>query len=336
MMHSQATFERKIYKKRKRWKKWKSKRNRLRNSEKKSTQKKIKRQSNRPKIIEIPSVFSLPTERDKVLRFFNNFNLINYQNTKYIFLDFGKVTDISHGAITILLSFIGWLNDQGIRASGNFPNDPAAKEKFQKSGFLDFFRTIGKRSYEKGMSTMVAMGEKNSNSELSAKLIRQTTKTIWGFEDKNMKVQGILIELMANTVNHAYLGRIYQKGWYFSTDHIPEENKVKFCFVDNGRGILKTLRKKFPDKVATLIGGNLGNSIIKRAFEGEFGSRTKLSNRGRGLKAIKKGFELGYIKSLKVITNNVFYDFENGAVEELKEDFDGTFYFWEIDNTCKR
>jgi hypothetical protein len=123
---------------------------------------------------------------------------------------------------------------------------------------------------------------------------------------------------------------------FFSTDHIPEENKVKFCFVDNGRGILKTLRKKFPDKIATLIGGNLGNSIIKRAFEGEFGSRTKLSNRGRGLKAIKKGFELGYIKSLKVITNNVFYDFENGAVEELKEDFDGTFYFWEIDNTCKR
>jgi len=335
-MQKQVVIERKIYKKRRKWKKKKAKYNLYRNLEKKSVRRKIKRESYKPKIVKIPSLFSLPSEREAVLIFFNSLDSVHYKTARYLFFDFSEVIEISHGAITILLSFIGWLNDQGVRASGNFPDDPDAKEKFEKSGFLEFFKTIGKRSYEKGMNTIVARGEKRTNSELSSKLIRKSTKTVWNIEDKNMKVQGMLIELMANTINHAYAGGKYQKGWYFSVDHIPDENKVKFCFVDNGHGILKTLRKKFPDKIASFIGGKFGNNIIKRAFDGEFGSRTKLSNRGRGLKAIKKVYQLGYIKSLKVITNNIYYDFENDTAEELKTYFDGTFYFWEIDNTCKR
>lgn len=342
-MSFKRSIERKVYKKRKHWKKWKSNRNYLKNLQKKNKEKRTSPQSYRsksyreydkPKTVPVPPLFSLPANRENVLGFFHDLNKIEYPKVKHVFFDFRAVTDFSHGAVTILLSIIGWLNDRGIRCSGNFPEKKDIKEKFEKSGFLDFFRTIGMRSYEKGMSTIVAREHKNSNAVLTAKLIRKTTKTIWGIEDKNMKVQGMLIELMANTINHAYLGKTFQKGWYFSVDHILEEHKVKFSFVDNGSGILKTLNRKFPDRIAKFIGKN-GN-IIQRAFEGEFGSRTKLSNRGRGLRAIKKVFELGYVKSLKVITNNIFYDFENGTTEELHEPFDGTFYFWEIDNTCKR
>lgn len=334
-MRNQRRFERKVYRKRERRKKWKARRNYRRNREKKSIQRRIKRTQNRSQTIQIPRIFSLATGRDEVLSFFHSLKKIEKEKGRFLFFDFSKVREINHGAITILLSFIGWLNDRGFHASGNDPIDQQIKEQFEKSGFLNFFKKIGTRNYEKGENTIVAVGETKTNAELSAKLIRKSTKTVWGEEGKNVKVQGMLIELMANTINHAYLGKIFQKGWYFSVDHNKEQNIVKFCFVDNGLGILSTINKKFKDKILGLLNADQSN-LIKRAFEGEFGSRTRISNRGRGLKAIKKVYDAGFIKSLKVITNDVFYDFENNSVEALNESFEGTFYFWQIDKTCNR
>jgi hypothetical protein len=335
-MINQVILERKIYRKRNRRKKWSAKRNYFKNLEKKSEAKKYKKESQRPLIIKIPPDFSMTSDLDGVIRFFHLINDIDKKKTKFVFFDFENVKKISHGSITILLSFIGWLRDHGIFSSGNYPTDPKTKKYFENSGFLDFFKKMGTRSYEKGKNTIVARGKERTDSELTAKLIRTATETIWGSEDRNTKVQGMLVELMANTVNHAYVEKNHQKGWYFSIDHVVNENKVKFCFVDNGSGILRTLHIKFADLIANFFGGETDSTILKKAFEGEFGSRTRLSNRGRGLKAIKKVFEQGYIKSLKVITNNVFYDLELGTARELNCYFNGTFYFWEIDQTCKR
>lgn len=335
-MRKAILIEKKIYKRRNRWKKWKAYTNYYKNLQKKSQYKKDRRIAEKPKIIQLPNIFSITNNRSEVLDFFSSLNKLNVSQTRYIFFDSSKMTDISHGAITVLLSMIGWLNDRGISVSGNLPNDGKIKEKFERSGFLSFFRTIGTRNYERSENVIVARGEKKTNSELTARLIRKSSKTVWGQEDKNPNIQGMVIELMANAINHAYLGKVNQKGWYLAIEHLQEENKVKFCFVDNGLGILKTLQKRFPDKIATLIGGKRANNIIRRAFEGEFGSRTKLSNRGRGLKAIKKVFEKEHISSLKIITNNIFYDFDLGVAEELKEYFEGTVYFWEVDKSCKR
>jgi hypothetical protein len=333
-MNRQRVIEYKVYKKRKRWKTWKLNRN-FENNQRKKEKPARNRKGRKPiKQIDVPSDFSMQGNRDGVLKFINTLKLIPKGKYRFILLNFQKVIDISHGAITILLSTIGWLKDNKIPVAGNYPNNVYAKKQFQASGFLEFFKTLGRRDYERGKNTIVARGETKSNSELTAKLIRESTETIWGFNDKNKKVQGMLIELMANTVNHAYIDKA-QKGWYFALDHLTDLQKVKFCFVDNGSGILSTLERKLPEKVLSALGGK-SSETLKRAYLGDFGSRTKLSNRGRGLKAIKKVAETGYIKSLKVITNDKLYDFETNNIEQLPEKFDGTFYFWEIDKTCQR
>lgn len=336
-MTRERRIELKIYRKRARRRHWKSRRNRLRNSLKKENRtsgRKSKRKA--VKVIPIPENFSMASNRDEILKFFNYLKTPDVANNRNIHLKFDDVKDISHGSVTILLSIIGWLNDQSKveEITGSFPSDLKVRDWFTRSGFIQFFGTIGTRQYEKGQNTIVGRGKSKTDPALSAKLIRKVSKTVWGDEASCKQIQGMIVELMANTINHAYVHSLHQKGWYLAVDHIHEKNLVKFCFVDNGAGILKTLRKKFAETVKEVITGS--DEVLKKAFEGAYGSRTKATNRGRGLKMVKNVFTKGYIKSLKVITNDQFYDFESNITESLPEKFDGTFYFWEIDQQCNR
>lgn len=336
-MREPYILEQKTYRIRARWKRWKSIDNFRRNREKKSERKKKRRRlSKKPKRVLVPRNFSMQANLNGVIEFFQSLNNFHKLDLRQVQFDFSEVENISNGAITILLSHIGWLKDHGIISGWNYPIHREAKKFLVTSGFLSFFKTIGTRYYQKSLNDIVARGQVHTDSELTAKLIRETTKTIWGIKDRNLKIQGLLVELMANTVNHAYFSTKNQKGWYFSVSHDTKLNKVKFCFVDNGAGILNTIHLKFSAKIANLVGINKTTEIIERAFDGEFGSRTRLTNRGRGLKVVKKLFEHGFIKNLKVVTNNVFYDFDNKQIGEIPQNFHGTFYFWEIDKTCKR
>src|SRR5205809_222384 len=127
-MKNSITFEQKIYRERARHKRWRRNHNFNRNNEKKSEIRERKRSQRKTQLINIPIQFSLITNRDKVLAFFDALKKIKRYNGLFLFLDFSKVREISHGAVTILLSYIGWLNDQGFAAGGNYPEDKASKE----------------------------------------------------------------------------------------------------------------------------------------------------------------------------------------------------------------
>jgi len=281
----------------------------------------------------IPTDFSLITNKEKVLQFYNDCKRLNYEKEKYthVLFDFTDVINISHGAIAILLSIIGWFQDQNMKAIGTYPKDLYAKGIFEESGFLEYCK--GKVTKKCSDNVILQRGHEHTDSNLTAIYIRKAMKTVWGEAYRNQKMQGMLIEMMANTINHAY--KRHQKGWYFAVQHIPEEKKVKFSFVDNGRGILKTIKTRFKDKLTKVLGFTDDTKILSEAFEGKFGSRTKLTYRGRGLPVMKKNFEQGVIKNLKVISNNVFIDFETKDAQILKEYFEGTYYYWELDTTCK-
>jgi len=97
---------------------------------------------------------------------------------------------------------------------------------------------------------------------------------------------------------------------------------------------LKTINLKFGDRLKQLLLLSSDN-ILKEAFDGKFGSRTRLTNRGRGLPAVKEAFRIGAIKNLKVISNNVVFDFTSGRSKILRTSFTGTFYYWTLDQSCK-
>jgi STAS domain. len=318
---------------------WESLRNREKNSKKKDKYRRIRGNASQysinKNIIKVPNDFSLISNHVEALKFLNFCKSLDYKRSKFVYFDFQEVTNIGNGAITILLSIIGGLQDQNINVSGCYPNDEHARNFLERSGFLRYFKAKIKKENGNSRNAILHRGKDQTHAKETAKLIHGAMKTVWGEDYRNPKLQGMLIELMANTVNHAYLRRSHQKGWYFSVDHIESENKVRFCFVDNGKGILSTIKIRFRDKILKLFDNIDDRDLIIEAFNGTFGSRTRLTNRGKGLPVIKRNLEENVIKRLKVISNNVILDFENKQASILEEGFSGTFYYWELDQSCK-
>ena len=323
-------------KKVRRRKNWLAARNYQRNKLKKHKYKSPKLKYTPPKreTVKVPIDFSLLSNKEAVLEFFNFCKLLNKKDCQVVHFSFDEVENIGSGSMTILLSICGWLNDQKISVSGSYPKNDAARDFLERSGFLRYFRAKIKKQNQDSNNAILERGLDQTAARTTAKQVRLSMKTVWGEEFRNTKLQGMLIELMANTVNHAYKQHKYQKGWYFSITHEPEKNVVKFCFVDNGRGILNTIKIRFQDTFAKVFGDLDDALILEQAFDGKFGSRTRLSYRGRGLPVIRKNHSQSIIKNLKVISNNVFLDFETGEAHILKENFEGTFYYWELDKTC--
>jgi anti-sigma regulatory factor (Ser/Thr protein kinase) len=328
-----SLIEQKVYKKREQWKDYKRKRNLKQNSRKKEKKNGKKRWQYRdpPKEItlRVPERFSLLENTEEVLRFAEDCKQIRFKDVQRLGLDFTDVVDISEGAMALMLSIIHDLNGHNITVGGTIPADAAAKERFIQSGFLDFFSSSHKRNKHK--NTILVNGGSIIDQASSAPEVQDAMETVFGKKTRNQKLQGMIIEMMTNSVNHAFNEKRDTK-WYFSIFHEEAEKKVKFCFVDNGAGIIKTIRRKFTERIPTLFNGE---EIIKKAFNGDYGSRTRLPERGTGLLTIKSNLDENIITNLRVITNNFFYDFKKQTVTELVQKFNGTFYFWELDETCK-
>ncbi|MDB5132719.1 MAG: hypothetical protein JWR02_2468 [Mucilaginibacter sp.] len=283
-------------------------------------------------IINVPEKFSINQDIESVLFFvYKNKKTVENGRFNQFIVDFSKVTRIDDGAMTILLSLFYDMSYKRIKVGfNNLPTNAAAKSFIEQSGFIKYFTGPLAKVKNDGLNVTLKKGESTILQRESATIIHKSMKTVMGLEMRNQKLQGMLIELMTNSVNHAYLNNEREKTWYISTNHYIDQNKVEFCFVDNGDGIINTINFKFKDRYFTS-----NEELLERAFDGEFRSRTKLANRGKGLIVIKNNHKNMTIKGLKVITNNVFLDFDSSSAIKLKTPFSGTFYSWVIDKTCK-
>lgn len=279
-----------------------------------------------------PKNFSLRENTEPVLRFISD--LKRYKNIKMdIFINLSRVENITNGSIAMLLSVIRELSSKGIIIRGRKPRNKVAKKTIEKSGFFNHVKAYIDEENTTSADTIITQGTDSVDQESSAQIVLESMQTILGTETRNQPIQGMLIELMANSVNHAFPDSSKQKKWVLSVNHDVEKKKVSFAFVDNGFGIIKTLNLNFQKTVLNLFKSN--NDLLKTAFEGQIGSRTKLNYRGRGLPSIFNKYQQNYFKEFVVITNNVFIDFQNNDSRVLDNEFHGTFYYWELNQECK-
>ncbi len=282
-------------------------------------------------IFKPPDIFSLRENAELVLRFLNQ--LKNHQNkNREVYINLVSVKIITNGSIAILLSVIQELNNKGIRVRGKKPKDKETKKIIEKSGFFNY--VIGFIDEENSVSpdTIITKGVEVVEQESTAKIVLQAMKTVTGVENRNQPIQGMLIELMANSVNHAYPNS-RKKKWVLSVNHDDINKKASFAFVDNGVGIIKTLNLNLSQKFEKLFNGNI--DLLNTAFEGKIGSRTGLTYRGRGLPSVFNKYKQNCFKDFVVITNNVFIDFQNNKSILLENSFHGTFYYWELNQDCE-
>lgn len=276
-----------------------------------------------------PSVFVLRENADEVLEFIFK---LKAHKTEWgnVFINLSNIEKITNGSIGLLLSVVNVLTKKKIDVAGDKPKNREARRILERSGFFNFVDGHVEEENKQSIDTIITKGKDTVNQGATAKIVMNAMKTVTGKPMRNPPIQSMLIELMANSVNHAFpnKGAKYQNKWVLAVSHDIAGRKVTFAFIDNGVGILETLKLSLTRHLRMIFKNN--KDLLETAFEGRIGSRTGLTYRGRGLPSILKKFNSNQISELVVISNDVFLDFENGNKYLLKNQFSGTFYYWEV------
>lgn len=143
----------------------------------------------------------------------------------------------------------------------------------------------------------------------------------------------VLVEIIDNSVQHAYsMNNVFKgKEWYFFTEE--KENKFEFILLDTGVGIPKTMKRNFKDFVNSIMSSNTESSILKSGFLGAFRTGTGEKNRGNGLPKIFDGVQSGVLSNMEILTEKAYCCIKKGGLIEANDKnnkFNGTLYRWEI------
>ena len=299
-------------------------------------QKQISLQQNKEKIIEknghikipfkVPKKFSLVDNADETINFFNT--ILDYIKNKYnkgnqLFFNMSDVEEVSNDALMYLIAII---KNAKIKfdSSGNLPQNKECKSLVLESGFLDYMNTL--QNIELTTTTnklKIRMG--NTIDINVAKSICDFFIENCGISKNNCKfMYDIIIELMTNTIQHAYTNSMLIGYWYVFLE--IKDNIVRVVFLDTGSGIPETLRKKWFEKIKIL---NLKNDteLIQSALNGEFRSRTLQKYRGKGLPKIYQYYKSNKIDKLKLISR---YGIVNENNKILQSKLQGTLFIWDV------
>lgn len=278
-----------------------------------------------------PKFFTLHYEHcEEVISFINKIKIIGKKG-KNMNIIMDDIVEIGEGAISMLLSVMEELVRIRIIFTGTKPKHPTPRAILEKSGFFKFVNGKIDDSNAYSKNTILNSGNNDTPQSQIANEIIKSMETIWGKKGRSPSVYSCVFEMMRNSCDHAFR-KESQIRWHFALSHSEKDKTVKFSFVDNGKGIIKTFTEGILKNFLSLFKDNV--DIVESAFENGIASRTGLSWRGKGLPTIYDSYKDNHIKNLVVISNNVYIDFDRHIRHKLSSAFSGTYYYWEVDQTC--
>lgn len=303
------------------------------------------REKRKLKTIQAPSKLSFNQHTDNVVKFISSIEA-QYTQGNGVFIDLNRVTEIDYGAIVTLLSILIQFRKKRIKINGNFPADRRCEKILMESGFL---YNLYKKECDEDRhlisngadSSIVTHGWSKVDTALSANIIKESAKTVWGSERRCQGIQRCIGELMLNTNNHAKPGEKGAMNWWLYINHDNEKKIVSFAFVDFGIGIFESLKNK--PKESKFFGwlekikGKLLNydnpKILKYILSGEF-HQTVTGNyyRGKGLPGINEAFNRNQMSNLLIVSNDTFGDVQNQKYAQIDSNFSGTYVYWELNS----
>ena len=284
--------------------------------------------------ISIPQNFQLFENRSEVIPFLSD--LLEYRlnhRVKTINLELQDIKFIDSGAICMLLRVVNHLALYQIRVQGDVPLDEKCKKVFIESGFLNYMKNEDGLPYQINSPNLIVKAGKNTTGNKNISMaIKKSMEFLLSTPRRYQPAYTVAMEICSNSVEHAYTS--HAKNWLLSV-HQNDNNTVTFTMTDTGQGILKTLKKKFKREIEKVILNKNDCDIVFSAFQRKYGSSTEEINRNRGLPCILDKFNNGYISKLKVITNNVYLDFENQTNNKiLNKPFPGVLFSWVVNIDC--
>ena len=292
--------------------------------------------------INAPRIFSFIDNTEGVSKFIEKLSThFELRNKVFVVLD--DIEVVKYDAIVVLLSIMIKFKSENIDFNGSFPKDQNAKFIITQSGFFENlikrFKNEDRYSINPKANNIHTHAWKDVDAELGNEIIREATQTVWGEERRCQGVQRALLELMQNTNNHSNIGTEGEKHWWLSVNHIEEENKVCFSFVDFGVGVFMSLDNKtdkskwfdWKPKLAKAFKFSTNLDVFRLILEGKLHSTvTKKHFRGKGLPGIKEVLDRNQISNLHIITNDVFSNVSGNNYKNIKTNFSGTFVYWEL------
>lgn len=289
--------------------------------------------------LEAPSTFSFKSACEETSEFFQGIiDKRDSVNTKTVFhIDFSRVSNLSVDALMYLIALMYDTytcdKEDNINFAGNFPSNEDALEIFKASGFTKYVNLRKTEIKPSSDSIQIANGTK-TDSKLVGEICEYIHNNSKLTRVDTIPLYNLIIELMNNTVHHAY-GKDYRSNysknsWYLFSE--KREDSIVFVFLDTGLGIPSTVYKKWKEKINFTIQDSF---LIKSALEGEKRTQTNLKNRGRGLPQILECCKSGLIDNAYVYSGKGYCTInkiDNGEINtiEMKNSIFGTLFSWEV------
>ena len=264
-------------------------------------------------------------------------NISKWGNLRYIQVSLEYVTKIDYGTISILTGINDEYKSRNILFRTLLPKDLAISQFMIDSGYLNNLMQMNGKPFPTSLKSDMIFFEKGAgtlsdrdNRKISS-MVKHVMEHLTGIREYCLPIKTVILEVCGNAIEWS---DTESKQWLLGIKY--GDHKVIFTVTDVGKGILRTLYRKFGTKFFELFESE--DHILKGAFEKKYGSNTQELNRNKGLPAVNNYFKTGKIRNLKVITNSVILHFDNEGLSRTfrsaSSEFRGTFYQWEMDKDC--
>lgn len=293
----------------------------------------------------VPSDFCLLQNPKECTDFF--YSLQNKENaymlgdgSLHISLYMEHIERIDFAAVMMLETICEDLSHSQCYVNGDSPKDDDVLKFLHDAGFYNMkFDTKGRRIFDPGnrQSIDIQMGEKIIQLKNLYSLINLMKRSREHLTvDDSVSIDNYVAMLKEICGNSTEWGNNIRKNWTVAAKF--EEGKVQFVALDLGQGIIKSLNKRFKDRMLEFFSNKLNHEVLMDVFQEYYGSKSKDPNRNQGLPFIKKCSDASIVKSLHVISNNAIIGLSdsthNSTFAKNNKGLKGTLYSWSIDIDC--
>jgi anti-sigma regulatory factor (Ser/Thr protein kinase) len=283
----------------------------------------VKHIEHKVKTIIAPEIFSIINNREKFMGFLRQFDSQAWGG-KPVYIDLSNIRSITPDALLCIIAYLTRYETLVVPPDikGNSPYDLYCNQIFRESGFFKYVS-----SNFKHQDTVNVLSIRNGNiidPEEAAAVVRFVRDKLNITERSITRaVYATIMEAMNNVREHAYTGKRNQ-GWWLMA--LPEKDTdiIHFSFVDNGRGIPVTLRKKITEHVISKDCALIRSAVMENRSE------TGIYYRGNGLPKLKKLVDNKMIKNLHIISRRGYYYIDENMVYTLPYRYYGTIIFWDF------
>lgn len=287
-----------------------------------------------------PINLSLIKSKDDTLNFFRTAIHATRVCNEYqsIYFDLKAVELITPDAIMYLIAIINnvkRVQSRHITVLGNLPQNKVAREVIEKSGFYSYVNGPKNKDTSTTLDTLDMVqikSGKTADSVLIASICDFVCNNSSGNILETKRLYPMLMELMTNTVQHAYNDKekLMDNRWYIYVEN--KKDIIEFIFLDTGSGIPATIRLNFTEKIQSLMLNRENDAkLISSALRGDFRTETRQTNRGKGLPDILADSRSAHISELTVISGKGECCItESYNIKEQKSNiaFKGTLFRW--------